>query len=368
MDMIAAGPPEPEATDGEAQAWQFPTDMLLESAASVWLLTDAGGIVLMASSNLRRACGFDPHELTGRSVDVLVPFRFREEHTAFRADFLEQMAGRPPGLALQLYALRKDGTEFPAELSLSPVETSEGVFVLTTLRDISQRLAVDEQEGLLRSELERQEERERIAMDLHDGVMQEVYAIGLTLELTLAELSEDATAARAGIERAIEQLHGVIRDIRSYIFDLRPRELTGDLTLALSDLAREFQQNSQVRASAKVTGELPELSPEQSVALYHITHEALSNVQRHAAATEVLISATCSPHSVEIEVRDNGVGFDPALARPEKHRGMRNMAARSRSIGAQLAVESAPDGGTCVRVRLRVPVHLARVRDLRQAS
>src|SRR5690606_39094874 len=133
----------------------------------------------------------------------------------------------------------------------------------------------EEERNNLRLELGMQRERDRIGMDLHDGIMQEVYAAGLTLELALADVWERPDAAEAEIERGIEQLHAVIRNIRSYIFDLRPREYGGSLTSALTELDREFRQNTLIAVTENVDEITAEVTDEHATAAYHIVHEAL---------------------------------------------------------------------------------------------
>src|SRR5690606_30863383 len=129
-------------------------------------------------------------------------------------------------------------------------------------------------------------ERHRIGMDLHDGIMQDIYAVTLGLELAHEDIEIDPSGARASIGRSIDQLHDVIRDIRSYIFDLRPRQFTGDLRQALLDLGREFQENSAIQTLVDVPPEVPPLEYAIGVAYYIITHEALSNTRKYSHATE----------------------------------------------------------------------------------
>lgn len=362
-------------TDGSGEKgqpelrWQIPPSVLLESVPSVWLVADARGRIVMVNSNVTRTLGYEPDELIGRPVEVLIPWRLREAHRGHRALYMRQPTRRPMGIDLRLQALRKDGSEVPVEISLSPIHTDDGVFILSIVRDISQRLALEEERNALKAELDRQQERERIGMDLHDGVMQEIYAVGLTLELALVELDAGTGAARQGVERAIEQLHDIIRSIRSYIFDLRPREFSGDLATALRDLIREFQQNSQLPAAARIEADLSALEMDQAVALYHIAHEALSNVQRHARATAVSLTVKREGNAFCLVINDDGVGFDPAEGKPERHRGLRNMASRARSIGAVFDVQSRPGEGAQVKVTLPLLVGADRLRGQeRQAS
>src|SRR5690606_10708344 len=102
---------------------------------------------------------------------------------------------------------------------------------------------------------ETERERDRIGMDLHDGIMQDVYAAALSLELALMDSDQGSYARGETVEKAIDQLHDVVRNIRSYIFDLRPREFTGTLPEALHNLAQEFSQNSGIETKAVIEGD-----------------------------------------------------------------------------------------------------------------
>jgi signal transduction histidine kinase len=194
---------------------------------------------------------------------------------------------------------------------------------------------------------DRQDERERISMDLHDGVIQDIFAVSLGLELAADEVDE---RQRRGLERSIDSLHGILRNIRSYIFDLRPRHFTGDLGLALAELGREFNQYAQINTRIDVAADLPSLPEEQAMAFYHVAHEALSNARKHANASIVSISLTARDDSVVMEIRDDGQGFDPSLQTTEEHRGIRNMASRAAAIGARLDIVSAPGQGTTLQL------------------
>jgi PAS domain S-box-containing protein len=327
---------------------------LLEESPNGWVITDGSGAIRFLNVRSEEMFGYKREELLGRPVERLVPQSLRKAHTGHRAAYAKHPTLRPMGLDLQLAGRRKDGTEFPVAISLGPVETSEGIFVIAVIRDISDRLAMEEERNRLSVELEMERERDRIGMDLHDGIMQEIYAAGLTLDLALSDLRERPDVAESEIERSIEQLHEVIRNIRSYIFDLRPRQFAGSLDGALSELVREFRQNTQI----EVVDLVPELDVDvanrPATAAYHIVHEALSNVRKHANATVVSLKVARAEGDVAIEVKDNGRGFDASAEMPQVHRGLRNMEARARDAGCKLEVTSAPGEGTVVTIRVPV--------------
>jgi two-component system, NarL family, sensor histidine kinase DevS len=327
-------------------------DRLLEESPNGWLLVDREGRISFSNARALELFGYTRDELLGQTIEMLIPTRFHSVHLQHRKDYMQHPTMRPMGLGMELTAMRKDGSEFPVEISLSPMQTPDGTFVTTIVRDIRERVRLEEERNSLRLELEMERERDRIGMDLHDGIMQEIYAAGLTLELAIGDVRERPDAAEAEIERSIEQLHEVIRNIRSYIFDLRPRQFTGSLTSALLELVREFRQNTQIEVRDDVPDLHVSVDNEAAEAAYHIVHEALSNVRKHAEASRVSMAVTLSDGHVNIEVNDNGRGFDASESLPQVHRGLRNMEVRARNAGCELLVESVPGEGTCVMVRV----------------
>ena len=202
------------------------------------------------------------------------------------------------------------------------------------------------------------EERERIGRDLHDGVIQSIYAVGLSLEDVPDLMVEDPAEANRRVERAIESLDQTIRDIRNFIFGLRPQLIDGvELVEGLAALADEFRVNTMVdvelRAGADV-GEIA-LGPERTLETLTVAREALSNIARHAKATraQILVAAAEEGPGITLTIVDNGSGFDPAAPRGLGHLGLANMDARMVAIGGTLAVDSSPSHGT--RIILGVP-------------
>lgn len=199
-------------------------------------------------------------------------------------------------------------------------------------------------------------ERERIGMDLHDGIIQSIYAVELGLEGAEEDVETDPQAAKRALGVAIDQLNAVIRDVRSYIFELRPAKLSYDLSEAVMRMVEEFRGSASAHLVADVAPALPPLGEEQRLALFHVARDALVNAHRHARASRIEVSLHASVSAVHLLVIDDGVGFDVTAERPEHHRGLHNMAARVHSAGGAMTIESAPGAGTTVRVEF--PFHM----------
>ena len=198
------------------------------------------------------------------------------------------------------------------------------------------------------------EERERIGRDLHDGIIQSIYAVGLSLEDVPDLMADEPDVAKARVERAIDSLDQSIRDIRNFIFGLRPELLEqAGLLGGLAALADEFRVNSMVDIELETeAAQDVSLPADQTGQLLSIAREALSNIARHSKATRGSITVESHAGMVRMTVGDNGSGFDPDIVRGPGHQGLVNMRARAADIGGFLTVESVFGSGTRIIVEV----------------
>jgi signal transduction histidine kinase len=200
------------------------------------------------------------------------------------------------------------------------------------------------------------EERDRIGRDLHDSIIQSLYAVGLSLEDVPDLMDEVPAEAKARVERAIDSLHGAIGEMRDFVFGLRPELLDrAGLAAGLTALADEFRVNTMLDVRLELDGGEPNaLSPDRAVEVLQIAREALSNVARHARATMVEVSLTRDDGALHMHIADNGAGFRPNAPRAGTHHGLANMLERAVALEANLEVTSREGAGT--NVELRVPL------------
>lgn len=204
-----------------------------------------------------------------------------------------------------------------------------------------------------------EEERARLSRDLHDGISQWLVSIKLQIEAGIARLAGNAdqqAKAPATFERAAEQLNKVLGEVRRISHNLRPAILD-DLGLgaALDHLVHEYNDSSSAQASfaASPPGAGEGLPDMVNTVLFRIAQEALTNSERHANASEVLVGLREAHGVVELRIEDNGGGFDAdgIALHPQRGIGLRNMTERMEAIGGSLHIVSAP-GGTVVLARL----------------
>jgi two-component system sensor histidine kinase DevS len=194
------------------------------------------------------------------------------------------------------------------------------------------------------------EERERIGMDLHDGIIQSIYAVGLTLEHARLLLVEDRDQSRNRIDQAIADLNSTIRDIRAYILDLRPRQLYEEnLMDGLQRLVNEFRANTLLEANLKGPVEGIEGLPDaDAIAIFHILQEALANVAKHAHARRVDVFVWTTSERILLEIHDDGRGFDLQKVNLTLGHGVLNMQTRAHNVGGDVEITTEPGEGTTI--------------------
>lgn len=194
------------------------------------------------------------------------------------------------------------------------------------------------------------EERERIGMDLHDGIIQSIFGIGLFLENIYLSIEEDPRDAKERIKRAIADLNQTIRDIRAYILDLRPRQMSSEgLVDGLKRLVAEFRSNTLAEAALTAPKEeLSDLPPTHALTLFHICQEALANIAKHANARHVEVAVFVTADRVVMEVRDDGDGFDLEKMNLTIGHGLANMQTRAHSVGGEVDIVSTVKEGTTI--------------------
>jgi len=200
------------------------------------------------------------------------------------------------------------------------------------------------------------DERERISKDLHDGIIQNMYAVSLSLEDVPEMMDADRIEAANRVERAIDSIHLAIQDIRNFIFGLRPGLLEGaSLVAGLASLVDEYRQVTFVDLELRVPDSIVEPPAAITSQLLGIVGESLSNVVRHSQASRAVVGLTLGDGGqvAEVWIEDNGVGFDPSRIGKLGHQGLANTRERAAEIGGSVAIASQRDSGT--RVVIIVP-------------
>ncbi|MEQ1854870.1 MAG: PAS domain S-box protein [Longimicrobiales bacterium] len=326
---------------------------IFEASPDGCLVVDRNGAIRAANPRMEELFGWTEAELMGKRVDVLVPDAVRPTHESHRARFVADPHNRPMGVGLDLRAQRKDGTTFPVEISLSPWKAeARDLYVICTLRDVSEyRRLQDFSEGALRAT---EEERQRIARELHDDTAQRLATLILRTRRLALEPSADARAEL--LEQIREEIVDAADGVKRMARGLRPPEIEElGLALAITAHVRSLREGTSFVVETELGQVDQDLSVTAKLAMYRIVQEALSNARRHAGAERVRVRLVREGAMVVAEVVDDGRGFLSSRAvEGGGGLGLLGMRERATMIGGRLTVESEPGRGTTVRVAVPV--------------
>jgi two-component system, NarL family, sensor histidine kinase DevS len=325
--------------------------LVVDAAPDGIVVVDEAGTILFANPMAEQLFEYERNDLVGRSVDLLVPDALRGGHVARRDAYAERPQTRPMGAGLELRARRRSGTEFPVEISLSPVRGRGRSLAIAIVRDITDRRDADEELARARAVLAMVDDRDRIARDLHDTVIQRLFAVGLSLQGALSR--EVAHPAFERVRRAIDDIDDTIRDIRSAIFALHTRRpggagLRADVIAVSSEAARALGFEPAVVFDGPVDSAATDAMQEQ---LSATLREALSNVTKHARAGKVRIDVKIEATDLVLLVVDDGVGLGEQVGAGN---GLANMRERAEGLGGRCEARSSRSGGTILE--WRVPI------------
>jgi PAS domain S-box-containing protein len=323
---------------------------IFESAPDGILVVDRDGGIVDANAEAVRLFGYAWGDLVGMTVEQLVPEAARDRHAAHRDHFHAHARRRPMGVGTELEAVDAKGRTFPVEISLSPIEVTGEPRVVATVRDISVRRRLRNFGlGALRAA---EEERARIARELHDETAQELatHIVRLSiLQRSALEHADELTELRDALRRTAEGVRRVARG-------LRPPELEdAGFAAALHAHVRQVSGAHDIDIDVEIqVPPDPLMDADELLALYRILQEAMSNAVRHSGAGRIRVEVGVDAEHVWAAVEDDGRGFDPAKVGDDGVSGLGIVGMRERAsmIGGRVSIDSG-SSGTTVRVDLR---------------
>lgn len=288
---------------------------VLESAPDAMIIVDASGSILFANRQVTPLLGYAPQDLLGRSIEILMPVRFRDRHLLHRHDYAENVRARPMGIGLELFALRQDGTEFPVEISLSPIRDRGEVLVAAAIRDVTDRMRVERELKEARAAADRanQAKSRFLATASHD-LRQPLQSLAL-LNGTLRRLVSDGDAleALAQQELAIATMSRLLnalldiskleaRAIKPEVVDFPLVTLFDELRAEFAGLATSKGLRLEIEPATETVRSDPWL-------VGQILRNLLANAIKYTPSGWVRLGSRRNSGAIRIDVHDSGIGI-----------------------------------------------------------
>jgi PAS domain S-box-containing protein len=343
-----------------ARREQADLEALFSMAPDGVIVAGHNGRVLTVNEQARKLFGYSPQEFLGLQVEALMPESHRAAHVGHRENYVQAPVARLMNPIQELRGMRKDGSEFIAEIGLGPLQFKNQACTIAIVRDITERKKLETERAeqqkrfrdLSRRLMEVQEaERRKLSTELHDRTSPGLAAIQINLTMLNNLLS---TRGTEDIGALLDDTAGLIADttvsIREISSNLRPTVLDdGGLLPALAGYAQQFAKRTGVAVQLQTQDLTSELTPAVQSNLFRIVQEALTNCAKHAKAKNVTIRLSTDSHLVSLVIADDGVGFDfdkqsaPGL-------GLLTMRERAEFAGGSFSLETKPGQGTRIRV------------------
>jgi PAS domain S-box-containing protein len=362
---------------------------VVESAPDAIVIVDGNGWIRLVNRQAESVFGYARNEMIGKKVERLMPVEVRRSHALDRKRYADDPSIRPMGQARLLFGRKKDGSQFPAEISLSPLGSETGSLVCAVVRDVTERRKVEDAVRRLNSELEErvaartaalteanrslqqamedrrrleqevveisENERQRIGQDLHDDLGQQLAGLWFftaALERNLRAQDSPETANAARIAGMLDRALALTRSLARGLQPVMPEP--GGLMAALEELARRTSEMFKVKCRLACRKAVHFSDPTVATHLYRIAQEAVTNAGKHGNARNITISIRSSPKETALSIQDDGSGFSHDESKPAGM-GVRAMLYRAEILGGRLLFKTSGSGGTNIVCKIPNP-------------
>ena len=339
---------------------------ILDSAMDAIVTIDANQQIVLFNDAAEAMFGCPREEAIGALLECFIPERSREAHADHVRRFGETgTVSRRMGAMRIVTGRRRNGEEFPIDASISQVSELGTKFYTVILRDVTARMQAEAalarsqeelQELAAAADVAREQEKNRIARELHDELGQALTMLQMDVAWCRAKLPADADAYAQRLDRMSALLGSTIAATRRIASDLRPL-LLDDLGLlpAIEWLVENFTQRTGVPCELAVSNPGMQLPGAHSTAVFRIVQEALTNIAKHAEARRVEVAIEQRPTEIMVSIHDDGRGFSAQAPRKAGSFGLVGLRERAYLVGGEATVTSVPGKGTSIDVRLPLP-------------
>ncbi|QPD05351.1 MAG: hypothetical protein Nkreftii_003125 [Candidatus Nitrospira kreftii] len=329
---------------------------ILDIAEDAIIVTEYDLSITLFNQGAVKLFGYDPNDVIGKPIDLLLPERFWIDHAdhdvfAKALDSDLHMAQRR-----DVFGTKKDGSEFPAEASISKLIVGKRTTFTVIVRDITDRLRTERQLQSLTTELmtAQEEERRRIARELHDDINQRLALVVIEIGNMLSDPSTMTSQVKGTIQSLSQRLARISDDVRHMAYQFHPSILDDlGLTAALKHMADEWSDRTGIKTVIVQEETADPLPRDIASCLYRVAQESLTNIMKHANAARVELELTCDDQEIALSIYDTGVGFDlKDIQARHPGLGLVNIRERVRSVRGRLDIQSELGRGTRIVVTI----------------
>ncbi|MGD1019651.1 MAG: PAS domain S-box protein [Verrucomicrobiia bacterium] len=346
LAMKKAGAERRQAED-VAQASQSLLGAYVDTALDGIVTINDQAIIDSFNAAAERIFGYRADEVVGQNVRLLVPPPRDDEHDRYIRNYFRTDQRKLVGVGREIFGSRKDGSVFPMELSVGEVQLGGRRLFAATVRDITQRRQLEKQVLEISDQ-----ERRRIAQDLHDGLCQHLAATEFATQLLTDNLAQQSLPQATEARQIVEFIQRAMTQAHEIAHGLHPVEIgPGGLVDALYDFSASVQHLFHIDCVVTANGAVDVFDDNEATQIYRIVQEAVANAIKHGKPSRILIEFHAEGERTILTVNDNGLGFPEELGQ-NKGMGINSMSYRACMIGATLTVRRNPSGGTAVVLSL----------------
>ncbi|MDP3021425.1 MAG: PAS domain S-box protein [Methylococcaceae bacterium] len=331
---------------------------ILNNIADAIIISDDHGVIELLNPAAETTFGFAAGELTGKNVRELLP-----ESDRLLIDLGLTQLSDQTAVAIQLSndinGLRKDASTFPIDFVLNKIDIDQRKLIISTIHDISESKLSEQLLRNFSSHLEAatEQEKTRIAREIHDQLGSILTALKMDLSWLKKQLPEHLTESHLKISTMKQHINDAMQTVREIATALRPSILDHlGLIAAIDWQLDKFKQQTGIDCTLLTSQNTIEVDEQPATAIFRIVQEALTNISQHAHATEVNVNIHTLDADLLLTITDNGCGMNQSQMHKLGRYGILGMHERVRHFGGTLTIDSAPDAGT--RIKVRMPQHL----------